>query len=114
MRGVSKGLLGGVAVVWVLVMTVGVFAQTAAPAGPAEVPAEAKKMKAAFPSSPAAIESGKVLFGIANPTCEQRAKRVHIAGRRRNFDALIKGGDVGRQCTATRAALARGVAALAA
>ena len=62
MRGVSKGLLGGVAVVWVLVMTVGVFAQTAAPAGPAEVPAEAKKMKAAVPSSPAAIEAGKVLF----------------------------------------------------
>jgi mono/diheme cytochrome c family protein len=62
MRGVSKGLLGGVAVVWVLTMTVGVFAQTAAPAGPAAVPAEAKKMKAAFPSSPAAIEAGKVLF----------------------------------------------------
>jgi len=62
MRGVSKGLLGVVAVVWVLTMTVGVFAQAAAPAGPAAVPAEAKKMKAAFPSSPAAIEAGKVLF----------------------------------------------------
>ena len=33
-----------------------------APAGPAAVPADAKYMKAAFPSSPAAIEAGKVLF----------------------------------------------------
>jgi len=73
MRGVSKALaergkeqwlLGGAAVIWALVMTVGVFAQTAAPApaGPAAVPAEAKKMKAAFPSSPAAIGAGKVLY----------------------------------------------------
>jgi mono/diheme cytochrome c family protein len=62
MRGVSKGLFGGVAVVWVLAMTVGVLAQAPAPKGPAEVPAEAKKMKAAFPPSPAAIASGKVLF----------------------------------------------------
>jgi mono/diheme cytochrome c family protein len=43
-------------------MTVGVLAQTPAPAGPAAVPAEAKKLKAASPSSPAAIEAGKVLF----------------------------------------------------
>ena len=30
--------------------------------GPAAVPAEAKKMKAAFPSSPQAIEAGKALY----------------------------------------------------
>jgi len=63
MRGVSKGWFSGVVVIWAVVMAVGVFAQTAAaPAGPPAVPAEAKKMKAAFPSSPAAIEAGKVLF----------------------------------------------------
>ena len=61
MRGVSKWL-GGVAAIWAVALTVGVFAQAAAPARPAAVPAEAKKMKAAFPSSPAAIEAGKVLF----------------------------------------------------
>jgi mono/diheme cytochrome c family protein len=59
MQGVSKSLLG-VAAMWVLAMTVGVLAQ--APAGPAAVPAEAKKMKPAFASSPAAIEAGKVLY----------------------------------------------------
>lgn len=58
MRGVS-GLLVCVALSWG-VITASTFAQ--APAGPATVPAEAKKMKAAFPSSPAAIEAGKVLF----------------------------------------------------
>jgi mono/diheme cytochrome c family protein len=72
MRGVSErlargraknaGWFSGVAIVWAVVMTVGVFAQTAAPAGPAAVPADAKKMKAAFASSPAAIEAGKVLY----------------------------------------------------
>jgi len=61
-RGKKQALFGGVAVIWAVVLTVGVLAQTAAPAGPAAVPAEAKKMKAAFPSSPAAIEAGKVLF----------------------------------------------------
>lgn len=61
MRGVS-GLLACVALMWAVVTASSVLAQTAAPAGPAAVPAEAKKMKAAFPSSPAAIEAGKVLF----------------------------------------------------
>ncbi|MEO8682497.1 MAG: c-type cytochrome [Vicinamibacterales bacterium] len=42
--------------------TGGVLAQTAAPAGPAAVPADAKKMKAAVPSSAAAIEAGAALF----------------------------------------------------
>jgi mono/diheme cytochrome c family protein len=62
MRGVS-GLLVCVALVWGVVTASNVLAQTAAPVkGPEAVPAEAKKMKAAFPSSPAAIEAGKVLF----------------------------------------------------
>ena len=60
MRRVS-GLLACVALVWAVVTTSSVLAQ--APAGPAAVPADAKKMKAPFPSSPAAIEAGKVLFG---------------------------------------------------
>lgn len=59
MRGVS-GVLGCVAVAWVVVTGASVMAQ--APAGPAAVPADAKNMKAAVPSSPAAIEAGKVLF----------------------------------------------------
>jgi mono/diheme cytochrome c family protein len=58
MRGVS-GLLVCVALSWGAI-TASTFAQ--APAGPAAVPAAAKTMKAAFPSSPAAIEAGKVLF----------------------------------------------------
>ena len=57
-----QGLLVCVALVWVRHDGFGVLAQARAPAGPAAVPAEAKKMKAAFPSSPAAIEAGKVLF----------------------------------------------------
>ena len=62
MRGVS-GLLACVALLWVVTTGASVFAQAgAAPAGPAAVPAEAKKMKAAFPSSPAAIEAGKQLY----------------------------------------------------
>jgi mono/diheme cytochrome c family protein len=62
MRGVS-GLLVCVALVWGVVTASNVVAQTAVPVkGPEAVPAEAKKMKAAFPSSPAAIEAGKVLF----------------------------------------------------
>jgi mono/diheme cytochrome c family protein len=59
MRGVS-GLLASVALMWAVVIGSSVLAQ--APAGPATVPPEAKKMKAAFASSPAAIEAGKVLF----------------------------------------------------
>ena len=62
MRGVFNRWFGCAAVLWAVFMTVGVLAQTPAPAGPAEVPPEAKKMKAAFASSPAAIEAGKVLF----------------------------------------------------
>jgi mono/diheme cytochrome c family protein len=62
MRGVSNRWFGSVAVVWAVVMAVGVLGQTPAPAGVAAVPADAKKMKAAFASSPAAIEAGKVLF----------------------------------------------------
>ena len=66
MRGVSeqKGnrWFGVVAACWALLMTAGVLAQTPAPAGPPAVPAEAKKMKAAFPSSPAAIAAGKQLY----------------------------------------------------
>ena len=58
-----KGLISGVALAWVLAAGASVWAQAgAAPAGPAAVPAEATKMKAAFASSPAAIEAGKVLF----------------------------------------------------
>ena len=55
-----KGVLGCAALAWMV--TTGVSALAQAPAGPAAVPAEAKKMKAAFASSPAAIEAGKVLF----------------------------------------------------
>ena len=62
MRGVS-GLLACVALLWAVATASSVLAQAAAaPAGPAAVPAEAKKMKAAFPSSPAAIEAGKQLY----------------------------------------------------
>ena len=62
MRGVSRGVFGLVVLTWV-VITASVMAQApAAPAGPAAVPAEAKKIKAAFASSPAAIEAGKVLY----------------------------------------------------
>lgn len=60
MRSVSKGWLGFAAAVWAVMLAASVLAQ--APAGPAAVPAEAKKMKAAVASSPAAIEAGKVLF----------------------------------------------------
>ena len=55
---VSRGLFGSAAFAWLV--AVSVVAQTPAP--PQAVPAEAKKMKAAFPSSPAAIEAGKPLF----------------------------------------------------
>jgi mono/diheme cytochrome c family protein len=52
--------VGGVAVAWLMVTGAGALAQ--APAPPKEVPAEAKKMKAAVPSSPAAIDAGKQLY----------------------------------------------------
>jgi len=57
---VSEGLIGCVAAHWLMVTGARVLAQTPAP--PKEVPAEAKKMKAAVPSSPAAIEAGKQLY----------------------------------------------------
>lgn len=59
MRRVS-GMLAFVAVLWAVVTASSVVAQT--PAGPAAVPAEAKKMKAPSASSPAAIEAGKQLY----------------------------------------------------
>jgi mono/diheme cytochrome c family protein len=55
---VSRGLFGSAALVWLV--AVGVAAQT--PARPTAVPPEAKKMKAAVASSPAAIAAGKQLF----------------------------------------------------
>ena len=55
---VSRGLFGSAALAWLV--AVSVAAQT--PARPAAVPPEAKKMKAAVASSPAAIEAGKQLF----------------------------------------------------
>ena len=54
---VFRGLFGSAALVWLV--AVSVVAQTPAPQQ--AVPAEAKKMKAAFPSSPAAIEAAKPL-----------------------------------------------------
>lgn len=56
---VSK-LCGWVAIAWLVALGASAIAQTPAP--PKEVPAEARKMKAAFPPSPAAIEAGKPLF----------------------------------------------------
>lgn len=56
---VSEAMVAGVAAAWLMV-TGAALAQT--PALPKEVPAEAKKMKAAVPSSPAAIEAGKQLY----------------------------------------------------
>ena len=60
MRGVS-GILACAALVWAVVTATSVLAQTPAP-GPAAVPVEAKKTKAPTPSSPQAVEAGKVLF----------------------------------------------------
>jgi mono/diheme cytochrome c family protein len=63
MGRVLRVVFGSVVLAWSVAMGASLMAQTAAPApGPAAVPAEAKKMKAAFASSPAAIEAGKVLF----------------------------------------------------
>ena len=53
-------LFGCVALAWVAAVGVTVFAQTPEP--PKAVPAEARKMKAAVPSSPAAIDAGKQLY----------------------------------------------------
>jgi len=57
---IRRSLFGCLALAWVVATGVSALAQ--APTGPAAVPADAKKMKAAFASSPAAIEAGKVLF----------------------------------------------------
>ena len=51
---------GCAAFTWAAALTVTALAQTPAP--PKAVPAEARKMKAAVPSSPAAIEAGKQLY----------------------------------------------------
>jgi mono/diheme cytochrome c family protein len=59
MTRVSAGLLGCVAIGWFLAIGAA-LAQT--PALPKDVPAEARKLKAAVPSSPAAIEAGKGLY----------------------------------------------------
>jgi mono/diheme cytochrome c family protein len=61
MGRVSRGRFGGIAVAWAVATGASAIAQTAA-APPAGVPAEAKKMKAAVASSPAAIEAGKQLY----------------------------------------------------
>ena len=63
MRGVSKGLFACVALAWSVAMGASLIAQAAAAPKPAEVPADAKKMTAAFASSPAAIDAGKQLYG---------------------------------------------------
>ncbi|MDP3720692.1 MAG: cytochrome c [Acidobacteriota bacterium] len=62
MNWTSRGIFPTVALVWIVATGVSVWAQAPAPAGPAAVPAEARKMKAAFASSPAAIAAGKVLY----------------------------------------------------
>ena len=59
MTRVWSKLFGAIALSWVVMMGVNVLAQTPAPP---KVPAEARKMKAAFPSSAASIASGKVLY----------------------------------------------------
>jgi len=55
-------MFASVALAWSVAMGVSLMAQTPH-ALPQSVPVEAKKMKAAFPSSPAAIEAGKQLYG---------------------------------------------------
>jgi mono/diheme cytochrome c family protein len=61
MNRVPRVLFGTVAFAWVLAAGVSVLAQTGG-AQPTRVPAEAKTMKAAFASSPAAIDAGKQLY----------------------------------------------------
>ena len=72
---VSRGLFGSAALAWLV--AVSVVAQTPAP--PQAIPAEAKKMKAAFPSSPAAIEAAKPLFARVLPLLpwQHRRRRQH-------------------------------------
>lgn len=55
-----KGLFACTALVWLAAAGLSAVAQTPTP--PQAVPAEAKKMKAAVASSPAAIAAGKQLF----------------------------------------------------
>ncbi len=61
MGRVSRGLFAIVALSWLVVAGASAIAQTGG-AAPAAVPAEAKKMKAAFASSTAAIDAGKQLY----------------------------------------------------
>jgi len=64
MGRVLRVVFGSVVLAWSVAMGASLMAQAAAPApGPADVPAEAKKMKAAFPSSQTAIDAGKQLYG---------------------------------------------------
>ncbi len=65
MSRVSRGLFAIVALSWLVVTGASALAQTGGAgtaAVPAAVPAEAKKMKAAFASSTAAIDAGKQLY----------------------------------------------------
>jgi mono/diheme cytochrome c family protein len=61
MRRVCSGLLGTVAILLIAASGVS-LAQAPAAAGPAAVPADAKKMKSAVASSAASIEAGAELF----------------------------------------------------
>jgi mono/diheme cytochrome c family protein len=66
MRGVVRGLFGGfvfASAALGIAFAMGASAIAQAPAGPPEVPAEAKKMKSAVPSSPKSIEAGAQLYG---------------------------------------------------
>ena len=62
MGRVLRGVFGSLVLAWSVAMGAGLMAQTAAAPKPEAALAEAKKMKAAFASSPAAIDAGKVLF----------------------------------------------------
>jgi mono/diheme cytochrome c family protein len=61
MRLVTRGLIGAVGFSWLALAGAGVLAQSG-PAAPAAMPPEAKKLKAAFASSPDAINAGKQLY----------------------------------------------------
>ena len=60
MRGVGRGLFGWMMLACTLAMGAAAVAQ--APAGPAAVPAEAKKTKSPVASSPASIDAGAQLY----------------------------------------------------
>lgn len=60
MLRVSRVVFAAAACSWLSLFGAALMAQTPAP--PKDVPAEARKMKAAFPSSPAAIAAGKQLY----------------------------------------------------